>query len=1022
MFDHSLAFNSPGYLLLLLLLPIIWWLGFDSLGGLGPWRRYLALGLRSIVFALIVLALADAQYQRRNDKLTVIYLLDQSLSIPSEERQAMIDYVDTSIQQYHQQDQGDRFAVIIFGRDAAVEIPLVDVAIPLPSRIETVLDPEYTDLASAIQRAKAMFPHDAAKRIVLVTDGNQNLGDARRVARTATLSNVSIDVVPVLLEARGEIAVEKLDIPAAARRGQPFEMRAVLNNDATEENPRTVSGQLRIIRKSGEREETLLTQDVEVPPGKRVFSISDQLDQPDFYTYEARFTPHDVQDDGMVQNNQASAFTHVRGRGHVLLIENWDKQGEFDFLVDRLRGEDIAVTVTPSDRLFTSLAELQRYDAVVLANVSRSTGSDAENVSSFSDQQIDMLVRNTREMGCGLVMIGGPDTYGVGGWTNTALEAAMPVDFEIKNAKVVPVGALVLMMHAGEMPKSNYWQKRIAFESIKILGSRDYCGLVQWSGTDQWLWGQSQGGLIRVGPNRKKMLALTDRMTIGDMPAFDPAMNMAATSFAGVNAAVKHMIIISDGDPTPASATTLRRLVQQQVKVSTVAVGSHGMLGSQEMQRIATQTGGKYYVVKSANALPKIYQREARRIARPLVYEPKPPVQPAIVTPHQMVEGLETVPPVSGFVLTSLKESPLVEVILRSPQPVEEKNSTILAGWIYGAGKTVALTTDAGNRWANQWTNWENYDKFYSQVVRWVMRPTGDTGNFTVATDTRDGATQVIITALDQEEQFLNDQAMTGTIVTPEMETVPLGIEQVAPGRYVGEFPSEEAGSYLIVVNPGSENASIRTGVNIGYSAEYRENETNLALLKSLVPTGANQQVSGQLVEEGLKAELNRPEPALNPFRHDLEPAISNQPIWPWLVVLGSVIFFSDVFVRRVQVDFKWLAAWLAKARDYVLRRQRTQPVPETMSRLRSRKREMSQQFESRRAASTRYEPATEELQETEPLAPSPTKAPKKTQSAAPPDTTAEQAEEPSYTERLLKAKRNVWKEKPRGEDSNDQK
>ena len=159
-------------------------------------------------------------------------------------------------------------------------------------------------------------------------------------------------------------------------------------------------------------------------------------------------------------------------------------------------------------------------------------------------------------------------------------------------------------------------------------------------------------------------------------------------------------------------------------------------------------------------------------------------------------------PPISGFVLTSVKENPLVEVLLRSPQPATEKNSTVLATWTYGAGKAVALTTDAGNRWADRWTEWEGYDKLFSQIVRWAMRPTGDAGNFSVATNVRDGKTQVVITALDDDDQFLNNQSMSGTAVAPDMTSIPFRIEQTAPGRYVGEFPSDLAGSYLIVVNP----------------------------------------------------------------------------------------------------------------------------------------------------------------------------------------------------------------------------
>ncbi|NOY40272.1 MAG: VWA domain-containing protein [Planctomycetes bacterium] len=1008
MFQHSIAFDSASYLLLLLLLPLMWWVSFQSLSGLGRWRRLLALTLRSVVFAIIVFSLADIKYQRRSDQMTVVYLLDQSLSIPTDQRQAMVEYVNTSIGEYHDEAKNDRFAVIVFGRDAAVEMPLVNVAIPLRSRLETILDPEYTDLANAIQRAKAIFPYDSAKRIVLITDGNQNVGDARRDARATAAAGVSIDVVPVILSARSEVAVEKVDVPANTRRGQPFEMRVVLRNDAPEGSEQTVSGKLRIIRKAGDREEILTEQEVEVPPGKRVYTIPEEIDQPDFYTYEARFSPNDPAADGMVQNNIASAFTQVRGKGHVLLIENWDKKGEADYLVERLRSEDIAVTVTPSDRLFTSLAELQRYDSVILANVSRSTGTDADNVSSFSDDQIDMLVRNTREMGCGLIMMGGPDTFGAGGWTNTELEKAMPVDFEIKNVKVTPVGALVLMMHAGEMPRGNYWQKRIAFESIKLLGSRDFCGLVQWNGSDQWLWGQSKGGLIRVGPNRKMMLGRVDKMSIGDMPSFDPALKMAAKAFAGIGkVGVKHMIIISDGDPTPATPAVLRRLKQQGVKVSTVAVGSHGTIGSQEMQKIASVTGGKYYVVKNAKALPRIYQREARRIARPLAYEPKPPVAPVIVSQHELIQGLEGgLPPISGFVLTSVKQNPLVEVIIRSPLPTTEKNSTILASWTYGAGKAVAFTTDAGARWASQWTQWENYDKFFSQMVRWSMRPTDDSGNYSIATDVRDGKTTIIVTALDKDDQFLNDQSMTATVVAPDMSSVPVRIEQTAPGRYVGEFDSEAAGSYLLVVNPGEGQAPIRSGVNVGYSAEYRDHQTNMALLRAFAELEAKGGPAGIIVEAGLNStQLEGSEPT-NPFRRDLKPAISDQSIWPWILVVGSCLFFADVFVRRVQVNFLWLAPLLGRWRDFVLRRQREAAIPETMSRLRSRKQEISQQIESRRAT-TRFESAeTEEAPDPSTIATTTTKPGASPQKTVEPE---EQPTEESYTERLLKAKRKVW-------------
>ena len=227
--------------------------------------------------------------------------------------------------------------------------------------------------------------------------------------------------------------------------------------------------------------------------------------------------------------------------------------------------------------------------------------------------------------------------------------------------------------------------------------------------------------------------------------------------------------------------------------MTTVAVGADANIPL--LQRIATQGGGKFYAVNNPRNLPRIFLREVRRVARPLVYEPASPVLPQFTTDHEILNGFEEgVPPIRGLVLTTVKENPLVEVLLRSPLPPNPKNATLLATWTYGAGKAAALTTDAGQRWASAWTQWDGYDKFFQQLVRWAMRPTDEGGRFTVAATVRDGRTQVVVNAIDADEQFLNDQTMTATAIRPDLEDVEIPIEQIAPGRYVGEFPSKTRG------------------------------------------------------------------------------------------------------------------------------------------------------------------------------------------------------------------------------------
>ena len=726
MLPFRLSFDSPGYLALLAALPLLWWASYRSLAGLGRVRRWFAILLRSVVLTLLVFALADLQWKKLSDRLTVIYVVDESLSIPEDLKPAMIDYVDREIRTHREAHINDRAGVIVFGGTPAIEHPPYDENIQVTYNTESHIDREHTNLAAALRLAQATFPEDSARRVVLLTDGNENLGDGLGQARNLADSGIGIDVVPIRYPPRAEVAVEKVVLPPDVNRGQPFDLRVVLDNIAPPDAKNAaVKGRLVITRKTQEHEEVLnpdeKDQRITLEPGKHVFSQREKIDEPDFYTYEARFIPDDAAHDTITQNKRATAYTHVRGKGQVLLIQNEDSQGDFNFLVDRLRKENLEVRVQTTAQTFATLADLQPFDTVILAD------TPAEG---FSEEQIKMLVSNTEQMGAGLIMLGGPNSFGAGGWTNTPLEAAMPVDFQIKNSKVVPVGALAMLMHASEMAEGNFWQKKIAQEALRALGSQDYCGVMHWEGNIQWLWNP---GLQRIAAKREKMLALIDKMTPGDMPEFEGAMKSALAEFGKVpDAAVKHLIVISDGDPGPPNNATMAALKAMKVTISTVAIGAHGGAGSSTLANMSSQTGGKYYVVQpgqTAKMLPRIYQREARSISRPLVFERDAGFNPHVKFPHEMIKGVGLdFPPLTGYVLTTVKDSPLVEVALVNPLPEGEKYNTLLASWTYGLGKAVAWTSDAGHRWATAWTGWENYDKLFSQIVRWSMRPGGDLG------------------------------------------------------------------------------------------------------------------------------------------------------------------------------------------------------------------------------------------------------------------------------------------------------
>lgn len=995
MLDYQLSFNSPWYLTLLALLPLFWTFGWRRLAVLGRARRWIALGVRSLVLVLVVLAMAEVQSVRTADRLTVIYLLDQSLSIPAEQRRAMIEYVNTAIREHRHRD--DRAGVVVFGRDATVEIPPFPHAVPMPPVLESELDPEYTNLAGAMKLALACFPEDSAKRVVVVSDGNENLGDALEEARHCSGSGVGIDVVPVRYQAPAEIVVERLAIPNDVRRGQPFDVRVVVSNTtepAGSDSP-PVRGRLVIVQSASGQSRVVSEESVVLPPGKRVFTIRQQIDEPSFYTYEARFVADRAEDDARTQNNRATGFAQVRGKGRVLLVEDFEHPGEFDGMVHQWRLEGLDVTVQPSNSLFSTLAELQPYDTILLANVPR---------EHFTDEQIPMLVSNTQHLGAGLVMLGGPNSFGAGGWAGTELERAMPVDFQIQGAKVVPVGALAIVMDcSGSMAGQKVeLSKSAAIAAVATLGRRDYVGVVTFNSAAQWVVP------VRQADSADAISARIRRIGAGGGTNMQPGILGGYQALSRVDASVKHMIVLSDGRTEGSGYEQLAaRIHREHITISAVAVGPDADVPL--LAGVAGNGGGKFYRVLDPRALPRIFTTEARRVARPLIFDARP-VQPRMQFTHEILSGVEApLPPIRGFVLTTKKDSPLVEVPMVSLEPAGEKNGTLLATWIYGQGRAVAFTSDAGARWTGEWFNRPLGNKVFSQIVRWSMRPTGESEKFTVAAHLQDNRVQTVVAALDKDDAFLNFLQMTGRAIGPDLKPVFFALEQTAPGRYVGSFPADKAGAYFVAISHGMPGtAPVLRGVNVPSSNEFRDRAANESLLSRLAEMVPKDGKAGVLINVASAAEEIGSPLSVDSFRNEgLPKPVHNRDIWHCMVILSSCLFFFDVLIRRVQVNFAWAPSLARRALAWLAGRSVPSAQPETIERLRSRKAEVASRLEQVRAAS-RFESPPDVQPDIANIKAATDSACAEFEAAAP--SLAEgTVSEMSYTERLMQAKQSAW-------------
>ncbi|MFQ5413679.1 MAG: VWA domain-containing protein, partial [Phycisphaerae bacterium] len=859
--------------------PVLVVVSLRSLAGLDPVRRVLALIARSLLIVLVSVCLAGVQYVRRSEDLTVMFVMDRSHSVQALEavQEAYLHRVTQDI------PRNDRVCMIDFARQAFLQqLPMRGGYLIPSGRLPQMPNTDRTDVAAALRLAMAMFPHDTTKRIVLMSDGNDNMGDVLSEVRRAKADGIPIDVVPLWYRRPNEIYFERMIAPTYAEKGEQVPIRMVVHTD------RAASGSIAFYQNGVLV--ALAPEDarVELKPGSNTFYIKVPVSATGAQRYEAVFRPDNPAMDAIALNNTQTAFSFVSGSSRVLLLTNNPRDDAP--LADALRSEHVDVQM----RDVASLGQFDRlemggYSTIVLANVP---------AAAFTEQQQADLALYVRDMGGGLVMLGGDESYGAGGWIGSPIESVMPVSFEIKHKRVIPRGALVLIMHSCEMPRGNYWGKEMAKKSVDTVSSQDYLGVLAFTYSPP---GVNWEVPLDLCTNKAAVKARIGKMQIGDMPDFAQTMQMglkALTTGRGRDAAQKHMIIISDGDPQPPSAALLGRYRAAKVTVSTIGIGWGAHVMQQTMRNIASKTGGKFYAPKSARQLPQIFVKESKVVRRPLIVDE--PFTPQIVQyDSDLVSGVgvgEALPELGGMILTSPKENPNVQMpIIRA---TDDGDDPVLAYWQCELGKAVAFTSGLWPRWGQAWTQWPKYAKFWAQLVRWTMRQEAP-ANFDVRVNIEGNRGRITVDALGEGGVYLNQLQLPTRLITPDGKVMPLEFTQTGPGRSEAEFVAEDAGQYLaniqVVDAAGKSMGTIRTGTSVPYSPEYRDLQTNEALLRQVV------EVSG-----GRWIELDDVAADPEVFSHDLPPAEAKRPAWAWVLAWCVLpLFLLDVAVRR-------LANWLA--------------------------------------------------------------------------------------------------------------
>jgi len=835
----QLELTRPWLLVALAALPLVFYYFRRSLVDFPYRQRVASLVLRSLIVVLLVLALADLTLLVPTSRKFVVFVVDASLSVGRASRAAALAYLRRA-----QEHAGSHKTAFV----AFAERP-GPIASDPPDSLDLDDGAEATNLAAAVEVAAAAIPPFYVPHLVVLSDGNQTEGDLLQAALGA---GVPISTVPLAVRDDPEVQVSAVEVPAQVRQGEPFEVEVAIDSN------RDGEGTIEIFRGPHRVESSRQT----VEPGENRFRFRQTVEDERLVELTARIRGFD---DTLVDNNTATGLVFATGKPRVLLIAG-NPQATRE-LVWGLREQDIEADVRPGDGVPDSLSALQSYDAVILANVP---------ATALTVRQMEVIRSYVQDLGGGLLMLGGDQSFGLGGYYKTVLEEVLPLRCDFEKEKEKPSLAMVLVIDkSGSMGGIKLeLVKEAARGTVELLGPKDQIGVIAFDAGSYW-----------VSPieSASRKHAIIDRIrTIEPSGGTNlyPAMEDAFEALDSAVARLKHAIVLTDGISAPGDFESIAaRMASAQITVSTVAVGEGA--DRKLLETIAQIGNGRYYFCDNPQSIPQVFAKETITAGKAALQEQ--PFVPQVVRPSAVLNevDLASAPFLLGYVKTEAK--PTSEVILAT-----ESGDPLLVWWRYGLAVTVAFTSDASSRWAAEWLTWPEFGRFWAQVIRHAMRKSEAKGIF-VHVERRGRTVEVSLDAVDPSGGFLNLAETELNVIDPGLGVRKLRMPQTAPGRYRVEFDAPRPGTYHLELSQrsdGGETFHQSRGLVVGYPDELRLRPTNHDLLREVaLATGGSYS----------------PDPE-EPFASGPAAAARAVPLWPYLLIATALVFVGDVFLRRIDL------------------------------------------------------------------------------------------------------------------------
>ncbi len=792
------------------------------------------LGIRMIAICCLVFALAAPYILLPIKEEQVLFLVDRSASMKGTEVE-MASFIEESLQS----KKDEQLAGIYSFSSTLQTETILSRSLKEVSKFTAMKETDQTNIEQSLQLATGIVNPKKATRLVLLTDANETKGDALAFTTKLKGANISVDVVPFSQSVANDVSLKSFVTPQVAYVGEQQQLVTEVNATAAGH------GELLLY----ENDELIHREAVELAEGSNVFTYKHTATAEGLVKYEALVQ---VEQDAIFENNKLTSVTMVQSEPHLLIVNGYDTASP---IAAALGTKSISYDVVDAKSLPNELSSYLQYNAIIFDNV------PGHLVGEAKMSVIEQAVKN---FGVGFTMVGGENSFGLGGYFKTPIETLLPVEMEIKGKEQLPsLGLVIVLDRSGSMHGTKLeLAKEAAARSVEMLRDEDTLGFIAF---DDRPW-----EIIETGPlgNKEEAVDTILSVTPGGGTEIYSSLEKAYENLADLKLQRKHIILLTDGQSQAGNYEDLIATGKDNgVTLSTVAIGQDA--DGNLLESLSEMGSGRYYDVIDEQMIPSILSRETAMISR--TYIEDNPFYPAIYHASGWNSLFANgVPQMNAYIGTTAKQG--ASVIAQS-----EKEDPVIAQWQYGLGKTFAFTSDSTGKWTGDWARWQEWGTFWQTIISQMLPSYNDVA-YDVRLDT-DGS--FVITDPTNEAAFLDIVA-----VNEAGEELEMQLETISASQVRATVQAEPGLIFFRIAD--EEQAIYQAGLSVPYSAEYELRPVNEKLVEELT-----KQTGGNVLEEPQEV-----------FRDFTQKGAERQNIATWLLLAGMLLFFIDITIRRFGWSF----------------------------------------------------------------------------------------------------------------------